>query len=99
MQLLSFTVGPRAPFFLISGPCVIESRQLILDTAGKLKEITSRLGIPYIFKASFDKANRSSRSSYRGPGMEEGLKILAEVQRQLGLPVLTDVHEDTPLDE
>ncbi|MET0987465.1 MAG: 3-deoxy-8-phosphooctulonate synthase [Steroidobacteraceae bacterium] len=99
MQLLSFTVGPTAPLFLIAGPCVIESKGLILDTAGKLKELTSKLKVPYIFKASFDKANRSSRSSYRGPGMEEGLKILSEVKRQLGLPVLTDVHEDTPLNE
>ena len=99
MHLLSFTVGPTAPLFLIAGPCVIESKGLILDTAGKLKELTSKLKVPYIFKASFDKANRSSRSSYRGPGMEEGLKILAEVKRQLGLPVLTDVHEDTPLNE
>ena len=99
MNLLSFTAGPRDPLFLIAGPCVIESAQLILDTAGRLKEITSKLGVPYIFKASFDKANRSSRSSYRGPGMAEGLKILSEVKRQLGLPVLTDVHEDTPLNE
>ncbi|HKQ82364.1 MAG TPA: 3-deoxy-8-phosphooctulonate synthase [Steroidobacteraceae bacterium] len=99
MNLLSFTVGPTSPLFLIAGPCVIESKGLILDTAGKLKELTSKLKVPYIFKASFDKANRSSRSSYRGPGMEEGLKILAEVKRQLGLPVLTDVHEDTPLNE
>lgn len=99
MHLLSFTVGPTAPLFLIAGPCVIESKGLILDTAGKLKELTSKLKVPYIFKASFDKANRSSRSSYRGPGMEEGLKILSEVKRQLGLPVLTDVHEDTPLNE
>jgi 2-dehydro-3-deoxyphosphooctonate aldolase (KDO 8-P synthase) len=99
MNLLSFTVGPDRPFFLIAGPCVIESEGLILDTAGTLKEITSRLGMPYIFKASFDKANRSSRSSYRGPGIEGGLKILSEVKRQLGLPVLTDVHEDTPMNE
>lgn len=99
MQLLGFNVGPRSPLFLIAGPCVIESKGLILDTAGKLKELTSKLGVPYIFKASFDKANRSSRSSYRGPGIEEGLKILADVKRQLGLPVLTDVHEDTPLNE
>ncbi|MET0658652.1 MAG: 3-deoxy-8-phosphooctulonate synthase [Steroidobacteraceae bacterium] len=99
MNLLSFTVGPTSPLFLIAGPCVIESKGLILDTAGKLKELTSKLQVPYIFKASFDKANRSSRSSYRGPGLEEGLKILSEVKRQLGLPVLTDVHEDTPLNE
>jgi 2-dehydro-3-deoxyphosphooctonate aldolase (KDO 8-P synthase) len=99
MQLLNFTVGPDQPFFLIAGPCVVESEGLILDTAGKLKELTTRLGVPFIFKSSFDKANRSSRSSFRGPGIEEGLRILSEVKRQLGLPVLTDVHEDTPLDE
>ncbi len=99
MQLLTFTVGPDRPFFLISGPCVIESEGLVLDVAGKLQEITKRLGIPYIFKASFDKANRSSSKSFRGPGIEEGLRILSEVKRQLALPVLTDVHEDTPLSE
>jgi 2-dehydro-3-deoxyphosphooctonate aldolase (KDO 8-P synthase) len=99
MQLLNFTVGPDQPFFLIAGPCVIESEGLVLDTAGKLKEITSRLKIPFIFKSSFDKANRSSSKSFRGPGMEAGLKILAEVKSQLGLPVLTDVHEDTPMEE
>jgi 2-dehydro-3-deoxyphosphooctonate aldolase (KDO 8-P synthase) len=99
MQLLTFTVGPDQPFFLIAGPCVVESEGLVLDTAGKLKELTGRLGIPYIFKASYDKANRSSRSSFRGPGREEGLRILSEVKRQLKLPVLTDVHEDTPLAE
>ncbi|HEY6644002.1 3-deoxy-8-phosphooctulonate synthase [Povalibacter sp.] len=99
MRLLNFTVGPDQPFFLIAGPCVIESEGLILDTAGKLKELTGRLGIPFIFKSSFDKANRSSQKSYRGPGMEEGLRILSEVKRQLQLPVLTDVHEDTPMEE
>ncbi len=99
MKLLNFTVGPDQPFFLIAGPCVIESEGLVLDTAGALKEITGKLGIPFIFKSSFDKANRSSRSSFRGPGMEEGLRVLAEVKRQLQLPVLTDVHEDTPLAE
>ncbi len=99
MKLLNFTVGPDQPFFLIAGPCVVESEGLILDTAGKLKELTSRLGIPFIFKSSFDKANRSSSKSYRGPGMEEGLRILSEVKRQLQLPVLTDVHEDTPMGE
>jgi 2-dehydro-3-deoxyphosphooctonate aldolase (KDO 8-P synthase) len=99
MNLLNFNVGPDRPFFLIAGPCVVESEGLVLDTAGKLKELTTRLGIPYIFKASYDKANRSSRSSFRGPGMEEGLRILAEVKRQLQLPVLTDVHEDTPMAE
>jgi 2-dehydro-3-deoxyphosphooctonate aldolase (KDO 8-P synthase) len=99
MRLLNFTVGPKDPLFLIAGPCVIESEALILDVAGRMKELTQRLNVPYIFKASFDKANRSSRASYRGPGLEQGLKILAEVKRQLGLPVLTDVHEDTPLNE
>ena len=99
MQLLNFTVGPDLPFFLIAGPCVIESEGLVLDTAGKLKEITSRLKIPFIFKSSFDKANRSSSKSFRGPGIEGGLRILSEVKRQLGLPVLTDVHEDTPMPE
>ena len=99
MKLIDFTVGPDQPLFLIAGPCVVESEGLILDTAGKLKELTSRLGIPFIFKSSFDKANRSSQKSFRGPGMEEGLRILSEVKRQLGLPVLTDVHEDTPMAE
>jgi 2-dehydro-3-deoxyphosphooctonate aldolase (KDO 8-P synthase) len=99
MKLLNFTVGPDKPFFLIAGPCVVESEGLILDTAGKLKELTQRLNVPFIFKSSFDKANRSSRASFRGPGMEEGLRILSEVKRQLQLPVLTDVHEDTPMSE
>jgi 2-dehydro-3-deoxyphosphooctonate aldolase (KDO 8-P synthase) len=99
MQLLGHTVGADRPFFLIAGPCVVESEQLIIDTAGKLRELTGRLRIPFIFKSSFDKANRSSRSSFRGPGIEEGLRILSEVKRQLGLAVLTDVHEDTPLAE
>src|SRR6187549_3022635 len=99
MQLLNFTVGPDRPFFLIAGPCVIESEGLVLDTAGRLKEITSRLKIPFIFKSSFDKANRSSSKSFRGPGIEGGLRILSEVKSQLGLPVLTDVHEDTPMAE
>jgi 2-dehydro-3-deoxyphosphooctonate aldolase (KDO 8-P synthase) len=99
VKLLNFTVGPDQPLFLIAGPCVVESEGLILDTAGKLKELTARLGIAFIFKSSFDKANRSSQKSYRGPGMEEGLRILSEVKRQLGLPVLTDVHEDTPMGE
>jgi len=99
VKLINFTVGPDQPLFLIAGPCVVESEGLVLDTAGKLKELTARLGIPFIFKSSFDKANRSSQESYRGPGMEEGLRILSEVKRQLGLPVLTDVHEDTPLVE
>jgi len=99
VNLLSFVVGPDRPFFLIAGPCVVESEWLILDTAGQLKELTQRLKIPFIFKSSFDKANRSSQKSFRGPGLEEGLRILSEVKRQLGLPVLTDVHEDTPLAE
>jgi len=99
MKLLNFTVGPDQPFFLIAGPCVVESEGLVLDTAGRLKEITGELGIPFIFKSSFDKANRSSQKSFRGPGMEEGLRILSEVKRQLQLPVLTDVHEDTPMAE
>lgn len=85
--------------FLIAGPCVIESEQLVMDVAGKMKEITSELGIDYIFKSSFDKANRSSTSSYRGPGIEKGLNILANVKKEFGLRVLTDVHEDTPIDE
>ncbi|AMN47329.1 2-dehydro-3-deoxyphosphooctonate aldolase [Steroidobacter denitrificans] len=99
MQLCNHTVGAEQPFFLIAGPCVVESETLVLETAGRLKELTAHLGIPFIFKSSFDKANRSSRASFRGPGMEEGLRILAEVKRQLGVPVLTDVHEDTPLAE
>lgn len=99
MQLCGFEVGLDRPFFLIAGPCVIESEQLQLDVAGKLKEITERLGINFIFKSSFDKANRTSIGSFRGPGMEEGLRVLSEVKRQLGVPVLTDVHEYTPMDE
>ena len=95
MKLCGFDVGLEHPFFLIAGPCVIESEQLALDTAGELKEICERLQIPFIYKSSFDKANRSSGESYRGPGVEEGLQILAEVKRQIGVPVLTDVHEDT----
>ena len=99
MKLCGFDVGLDRPFFLIAGPCVVESEQLQLDVAGQLKEITSALGINFIFKSSFDKANRTSGTSFRGPGMEEGLKVLAEVKRQLGVPVLTDVHEYTPMDE
>jgi 2-dehydro-3-deoxyphosphooctonate aldolase (KDO 8-P synthase) len=99
MKLCGFNVGLDQPFFLIAGPCVIESQQLQLDTAGRLQEITTELGIPFIFKSSFDKANRTSATSFRGPGIEEGLKVLAEVKRQLGVPVLTDVHEYTPMDE
>jgi len=99
MKLVSFEVGPDRPFFLIAGPCVIESEALVLDVAGRLKEITAALKIPFIFKASFDKANRSSRSSFRGPGIEGGLKALSKVRDQIGVAVLTDVHEDTPLRE
>jgi 2-dehydro-3-deoxyphosphooctonate aldolase (KDO 8-P synthase) len=93
MKLCHFEVGLNRPFFLIAGPCVIESRELALDTAGQLKEITDALGIPFIYKSSFDKANRSSHASYRGLGMEQGLAILAEVRKQIGVPVLTDIHE------
>jgi 2-dehydro-3-deoxyphosphooctonate aldolase (KDO 8-P synthase) len=99
MRLCGFDVGPDRPFFLIAGPCVIESEALVMDVAGRMKELTAQLGIPYIFKASFDKANRSSKSSFRGPGLEEGLRILAEVRSRVGVPVLTDVHEDTPMAE
>jgi len=99
MKLCGFNAGIEHPLFLIAGPCVIENEALILDTAGTLKEITAMLGIPFIFKSSFDKANRSSHKSFRGPGMEEGLRILESVKAQIGVPVLTDVHEDTPLDE
>jgi 2-dehydro-3-deoxyphosphooctonate aldolase (KDO 8-P synthase) len=94
MQLCGFEVGLDRPFFLIAGPCVVESQQLQIDVAGRLKEITGALGIPFIFKSSYDKANRSSGTSFRGPGMDEGLKILSEVRRQLGVPVLTDVHSE-----
>lgn len=99
MQLCGFKTGLTQPIFLIAGPCVIESESLALDTAETLKQITERLGIPFIYKSSFDKANRSSHDSYRGPGIEEGLRILERVQQDLAVPVLTDVHEDTPLDE
>jgi len=99
MQLCHFQVGLDRPLFLIAGPCVIESRELALETAGRLKAITEGLGMPFIYKSSFDKANRSSHESFRGPGLEAGLKILAEVRESLGVPVLTDVHEDTPLNE
>jgi 2-dehydro-3-deoxyphosphooctonate aldolase (KDO 8-P synthase) len=97
MKLCGFEIGLDQPLFLIAGPCVVESEQLQLDTAGTLKEITGRLGIHFIFKSSFDKANRSSGQSFRGPGLEEGLRILGEVKRQVGVPVLTDVHEYTPM--
>ena len=94
MKLCGFDVGPRRPFFLIAGPCVVESEQLQLDVAGQLKEITASLGIPFIFKSSYDKANRSSGASFRGPGMDAGLQILARVRREIGVPVLTDVHTE-----
>jgi 2-dehydro-3-deoxyphosphooctonate aldolase (KDO 8-P synthase) len=94
MKLCGFDIGLQRPFFLIAGPCVIESEQLQMDTAGTLKEITSSLGIPFIFKSSYDKANRSSGSSPRGPGMEKGLEILAKVKRELNVPVITDVHTE-----
>ena len=99
MKLCGFEVGIDQPLFLIAGPCVIESEQLALDTAGALKEMTAALGIPFIYKSSYDKANRTSSQSYRGPGIEEGLRILQKVKDQIGVPVLTDVHEDTPLAE
>lgn len=99
MKLCHFEAGLNRPLFLIAGTCVIESEQLALDTAGYLKEITDRLQIPFIYKSSFDKANRSSHQSFRGFGIEQGLKILAKVREQIGVPVLTDVHEDTPLNE
>lgn len=92
MKLCGFDVGLEQPFFLIAGPCVIESRQLAFDTAGALKEICAALGIPFIYKSSFDKANRSSGTAFRGPGMDKGLEILADVKREIGVPVLTDIH-------
>ncbi|MGD8745930.1 MAG: 3-deoxy-8-phosphooctulonate synthase, partial [Gammaproteobacteria bacterium] len=99
MKIAEFEVGLDKPFFLIAGPCVIESRELAFETAGQLKELTGKLGIPFVYKSSFDKANRSSIESYRGPGTEEGLAILADVRKEVGVPVLTDVHEDTAFDE
>jgi len=99
MQLCGFEVGLHRPFFLIAGPCVVESEALQLEVAGRLKEITTALGIPFIFKSSYDKANRSSGSSFRGPGRERGLEILAQVRRELGLPVLTDVHTESEIAE
>jgi 2-dehydro-3-deoxyphosphooctonate aldolase (KDO 8-P synthase) len=94
MKLCGFQVGLDQPFFLIAGPCVVESEALQMDVAGRLKEMTTALGIPFVFKSSYDKANRSSGSSFRGPGMERGLEILAKVKRELGVPVLTDVHSE-----
>jgi len=99
MKLCNFEVGLNRPLFLIAGPCVIESEKIVLESAEYLKKVTDRLGIPFIFKSSFDKANRTSIVSYRGPGIEEGLRILQKVKDELGIPVLTDVHEDTPIDE
>jgi 2-dehydro-3-deoxyphosphooctonate aldolase (KDO 8-P synthase) len=99
MQLCGFDIGLDKPFFLIAGPCVIESEQLQMDTAGTLKEITASLGIPFIFKSSYDKANRSSGTSFRGPGMQKGLEILAKVKRDLGVPILTDVHSESHIAE
>ena len=92
MKIGSFDVGLDQSFFLIAGPCVIESREMAIETAGRLKEITDRVGVNFVYKSSFDKANRSSIASYRGPGVAEGLQILAEVKAQIGVPVLTDVH-------
>ena len=97
MKLCGFEVGIDQPFFLISGPCVVESEQLAMDTAGELKAIAARLGLPFIYKSSFDKANRSSTSSFRGLGVDKGLEILAKVRKEIGVPVLTDVHEDTDM--
>src|SRR5438552_1927581 len=99
MKLCGFDVGITQPFFLIAGPCVVESEQLQMDVAGQLRDITRELDIPFVFKSSYDKANRSSGKSYRGPGMEKGLEILAKVRKSLGLPVLTDVHteEEVPV--
>ncbi len=99
MKLCGFDVGLDQPFFLISGPCAIETEKLALETASKLKDMTTRLGIPFIYKSSFDKANRSSHNSARGVGLEAGLRILERVKTEIGVPVLTDVHEDTPMDE
>src|ERR1700761_1064237 len=99
MRLAGHEVGLQRPFFLIAGPCVIEGATLTQEIAGRLKEMTTRLGIPFVFKASYDKANRSSRASYRGPGMDEGWQVLDDVRAVIGVPVLTDVHEDTPLGE
>jgi 2-dehydro-3-deoxyphosphooctonate aldolase (KDO 8-P synthase) len=99
MRITNFEVGNTQPLFLIGGPCVIESEQLAVEVAGRLKEITSALAMPYVFKSSFEKANRTSVGSFAGPGMDEGLRILQKVQQDVGVPVLTDVHEHTPIDE
>ncbi len=98
-DIAHYKVGLDQPMLLLAGPDTLESLDMVLEVAGTLKEITAKLGISYVFKGSFDKANRSSHRSYRGPGMEEGLRMLAEVQRQIGVPVITDVHEDTPIEE
>ena len=99
MRLCGFEAGIDRPLFLIAGPCVIESRELAVESAAQLKEITDALAIPFIYKSSFDKANRTSGESFRGPGLAEGLKVLEAVREEVGVPVLTDVHEDTPLNE
>lgn len=99
MKLCGFDVGLDKPFFLLAGPCVIESEAMAMQTAGELKKITDKLGIPFIYKSSFDKANRSSMDSFRGLGLEEGLRILQKVKDEIGVPVITDVHEDTPIEE
>lgn len=99
MNLCGFDIGLQRPLFLIAGPCVVESEELALETAGYLRDLCAKLSIPFIYKSSFDKANRSSAKSYRGPGIERGLQILEKVRSQIGVPVLTDVHEDTPLAE
>ncbi len=99
MRLCNFEVGGAQPFFLIAGPCVIESEALVMDVAGQLRDMARELSIPFIFKASYDKANRTSLESFRGPGLDKGLQILEKVRKELGVPVLTDVHEDTPLAE
>lgn len=99
MQLCGHEVGGKQPLFLIAGTCVIESEQMTMDVAGQLKEMTDKLGIPFIYKSSFDKANRTSTNTYRGPGLEAGMAILEKVKKEFGLPILTDVHEDTPLAE
>jgi 2-dehydro-3-deoxyphosphooctonate aldolase (KDO 8-P synthase) len=99
MKLLGFEVGADQPLFLIAGPCVVESETLAVETAGQLRDMARRFGVPFIFKSSYDKANRSSLQSYRGPGIAEGLRVLESVRAQLGVPVLTDIHEDSPLDE
>ena len=99
MKLCNFEVGLTQPFFLIAGPCVVESEEMACETAGQLQEITQSLQIPFIYKSSFDKANRTSKNSFRGLGIEKGLQILSKVKQELDLPILTDVHEDTPIDE